>query len=112
MKGLLIHHDLGPLDALVMAEFARQLQGGLVGFQAGGAEKDIAHARQLDQFLGQNFLVGYVVIVAAVDDLSNLILQRRHQLGVVVAQGVDRNTTERVQIRLAIDIPHPATLAV
>ena len=53
MKGLLVDHDLGALDALVVAELARQLQRRLVGFQAGGAEEHVGHARQLHQLGGQ-----------------------------------------------------------
>jgi hypothetical protein len=46
MEGFFVHHDFGPLDALVVAELACQFQRGLVGFQPGGAEKHIAHARR------------------------------------------------------------------
>jgi hypothetical protein len=47
-----------------------------------------------------------------VDDLADLVLQRRHQLGVVVAQRVDGNAAQRVQVLLAVHVPHAAALAV
>ena len=111
MKGFLVHHNLGPLNAFVMAELARQFQGCFIGLQAGGAEKNIAQARDLHQFLGQCLLMRYVVIVGGVDQPSQLVLQRGHQLGVVVAQCVDGNAAERIQVLFAVDIPDAAALA-
>jgi hypothetical protein len=81
---MVIDHDLGLGDALVHAVLAGDLDGGLVGFQAGVAEEHIGHARALGQQLGQGFLAGHMVVVAGVDQLGHLLLQRRHQLGVVV----------------------------
>jgi hypothetical protein len=78
---------------------------------AGGAEEDVGQARQLDQLGGQFFLVGHVVVVAAVDDLADLVLQRRHQLRVVVAEGVDGDAAQRVEVRLAVHVPHAQALA-
>ncbi len=91
MERFFVHHHFGALNALVVAELAGQLQGGFVGFQAGGAEKHIRHARALYQQLGQLFLQGDVVVVGGVDQLGQLVLQSGHELGVVVAQGVDRD---------------------
>jgi hypothetical protein len=47
-----------------------------------------------------------------VDELADLVLQRGHQLGVVVAQGVDGDAAQRVQVLLAVDVPDAAALAV
>jgi len=41
---------------------------------------------------------GHVVVVGGVDQLGQLVLQRGHQLGVVVAQGVDGDAAQRVQV--------------
>jgi hypothetical protein len=56
-------------------------------------------------------LVGHVVVVGGVDDLGDLVLQRGHQLGVVVAQRIDGNAAQRVQVLLAVHVPHAAALA-
>ena len=112
MKSLFVDHDFRALNATVMAELARQLQRRFVRFQAGGAEEDVGHAGALDQQAGQHFLVRHMVVVGGVDQLGQLVLQRRHQLGVVVAQGIDCNPAQRIQIFAPVGIPYAATLAV
>jgi hypothetical protein len=57
-----------------------------------------------NQLLGQRFLLRHVVVVAAMNHFGNLILQRRNQLGVLVAQRIDRNAAQCVQITFAIHI--------
>jgi len=54
--------------------------------------------------------MGHMEVVAAVDHFGQLVLQCGDQIGVVVPQGVDRNARQRIQVGLAIDVPHPATL--
>ena len=112
VEGLFVHHNLGSLDALVVAEFARQLQRRLIGLQPGGAEKHIGHARQFDQFGRQRLLVRHMVVVGGVNQLGELVLQGRDQLGMVVAQRVDRDAAQCIEVALAIDVPHAATLPV
>jgi len=111
VEGVVIDHDLGLGNALVHAVLAGDLDRGLVGFQAGAAEEHIGHARAVGQQLGQGFLAGHVVVVAGVDQLGDLVLQGRHQLGVVVAQGVDGDAAQCVQVFLAVHIPHAAASA-
>ena len=112
VEGLFVHHDLRPLDAAVVPVFASQLDRRLVCFQAGAAEEGVGQARQLGERGRQPFLVGHVVVVAAVDDLADLVLQRGHELGVVVAERVHGDTGQRVEVFLAVDIPHSHALAV
>ena len=112
MKGLVKHHHFGALNALVVAKLARQLECGLVGLQARRAKEHIGHARERHQLGRQRLLQGDVVVVRRVDQLRELVLQSRHQFCVVVAQGVDRNAAQRVQVLLALGIPHVATLSV
>ena len=110
MESLFVDDDLGQGDALVVAVLACQLQGRLVGFQAGVAEEHIGHARELNQLGGQLLLVGHVVVIAAVDDLGHLVLQGGHEFGMVMAQGVHGNAGQRIQVLLAIDVPKAAAL--
>ena len=111
MEGVLEHHHFGLGDALVMAELARDLERSLVGFQTGVAEEHVLHAGDLDQLGSQHFLAGHVVVVGAVDHLAHLFLQGGDQLGVRVAQGVDGNAAQTVQVLLAVHVPHAAASA-
>ena len=111
VKGLFVDHDFRPRNAFFVTKLARQLQRRLVGFQAGAAEEHIAHARQLHQLGREALLVRHMVVVAAVDDLGNLVLQRRHQLSVVVAQRVHGNATQRIQVLTTLGVPDAAALA-
>ena len=51
------------------------------------------------------------LIVDAVDQLANLVLQGGHQLRVGVAQRVDGNAAQAVQVFLAVHVPHSAASA-
>ena len=46
VEGRLVDDDLGPLDALVVAVLARDLERRLVGLEPGVAEEDVAQARR------------------------------------------------------------------
>ena len=70
VEGLLVDDDLGPLDALVVAELARDLQRRLVGLQAGVAEEGAGQARDLAQLGRQLLLQRHLVVVGAVDQLG------------------------------------------
>lgn len=95
-----------------MAELARQLERRFVGFEAGAAEEGIGQARELGQLGGELFLAGHVVVVGAVDQLADLVLQRGHQFGMVVAQRVDGDAAEAVEVGAAVRVPDSATLTV
>ncbi|MPN47877.1 hypothetical protein SDC9_195481 [bioreactor metagenome] len=96
MEGVLIDHDHRLFDALVHAVLARDLDGGLVGFQARVAEEHVVHLGALDQQLGELLLPGHMVVIGGMDQLGHLFLQRGHELGVVVAQCVHRNAGQTV----------------
>jgi hypothetical protein len=104
--------DRVAIDALVVAVLARQLQCGFVGFQTGGAEESVGQARAFHQQLGQFLLAGHVVVIAAVDHVCHLLLQRLHQFGVAMPQGVHGDAGQRIQVFLAVDVPDTAALAV
>ena len=112
MEGFLVDHDFRALNAFVVAEFACQFDSRFVGLQPGGAKKHIAHARKFHQLGGELLLQGHVVIVATVDDFGQLVLQRPNQIRVVVAEGIDCDAAQGIQVFAPIDIPHPAALSV
>ena len=82
VEGRLVDDDLRALDALVVAELARDLERRLVRLEAGVAEEDVAQARQLAQLGRELLLQRHEVVVRAVDQLGDLVVQRRHELGV------------------------------
>jgi hypothetical protein len=98
-------------DALVVAELACNLQRGLVGLQP-ELQKNTLLMPERSTSLAAAAPAGHVVVVGGVDELRELVLQRGHQLGVVVAQGVDGNAAQRVEVLLAVDVPDAAALAV
>jgi hypothetical protein len=112
VEGLLVDHDLGALDALVVAVLARDLDRAFVRLEAGIAEEDVGQAGDLAQLGGQALLQGRAVVVGGVDQLAHLLLQRGHQLGVGVSQRVDRDAGERIEVLLAVGVPDPAASAV
>ncbi|EWS53574.1 hypothetical protein X551_03632 [Methylibium sp. T29] len=111
VKGLLVDDDLRAVDALVVTELARDLQRGLVGLQPGAAEKGIGQPAQIAQPGGELLLQRRLVVVRAVDQLADLVGQRRHQPRVGVAQGVDGDPAQRVEVLAAFGVPHAAALA-
>ena len=50
------------------------------------------------QLGGKLLLQRHVVIVGGVDELRELVLQRGHQPGMAVAQGVHGNAAQRVEV--------------
>ena len=45
MEGFFVNHDFGFVDAFVVTEFAGQLDGCFVGFEARAAKEHVRHAR-------------------------------------------------------------------
>jgi len=111
VKGFFIDHDLRVVDAFVVTILARHFDGSFIGFQPGRAKESIAKTRSFDQQTGQFLLQGDVIVVGAVDQLADLILQGRHQLRVVVPKRVDRDTAQTIEIGLAVDVPNAAPLS-
>ena len=56
VKCFVVDDDFGALDALVMAKFARQFEGGFIGLKTGRTKENIGQPRQLDQLGCQRFL--------------------------------------------------------
>ena len=82
----------------------------LVGLKAAVAKEDPAHARQLAQLGREFFLQRRTVVVRGVNQPADLFLQCGNQFRVRMAQGVDRNAAQTVEVLLAVGVPHPAAL--
>ena len=97
-----LHHDGLRLGfAVLVAEEAHELERAFVRFRSRVAEEHLLHARQRAQAVGELFLLGHPVDVRGVDQPADLVAQRRDQLRVRVAEAVDRDAGERVEILLA-----------
>src|SRR6185369_5313071 len=101
VESRLVDDDLGTLDALVVAELARDLERRLVGFEARVAEERVAEPRELAQLGRQLFLERDQVVVRAVDELADLVVERRNELRMRVAERVDGDAAERVEVFLS-----------
>ena len=85
----------------------RQLDGRLVGLGAAVAEEHPVGEGMVAEQLGQPGLGLDVIEVGDVDQGPHLL---RHRLGhgrVAVAETVDGNAGDEVQILLAVRVPHP-----
>ena len=90
---------------------ARQFEGCLHGFGAGVGEEHLGPGRRLGQFqqlLGQGDLGGAGEEVGDVPQGGELAGDHRGDERVGVAQGVDRDSAEQVQVFLAVGVPHEA----
>jgi len=107
VEGLFEDHNLGTLKAQAVAMLARKLDGGLIGLEPRIAEEGIGHARALRQRLRELFLEGGPVVVGDMDEGGDLLLKGLDQSWVGMAQGVDRNSGERIEILATLVIPDP-----
>ncbi|OIQ71133.1 hypothetical protein GALL_472500 [mine drainage metagenome] len=111
MEGAFEHHDFRPGDTAIVAVQPGQLDCRLVRFQSGIAEKRRIHLAQDAKPVGQLFLQGNAIQIGAVDELAHLIGEGRHQPRMRMAQGVDRDARQGVEIAATLRIPDPCTLA-
>ena len=79
----------------------RQLDGALAGLRARIAEEHLVGEGRLAQPLGQPLLAGDAVEVGAVPERVRLLGQRGDELGMRVAQRVDRDAAGEIEVALA-----------
>ena len=106
MKGGQRGDDLVAVGAvLIPAVLAGQLDRRLVGLGAAVAEKGpVGKGVAAEQFSQFN-LLGYMIVVGAVDEFAGLFLQGSHHPWMTVPKVVDRNTGKEVEIALAVGVP-------
>ena len=97
----MLESDKRRLVSVRLAPLARKLDARLDGLGARVAKVDPVRRAALDQVAGQHGLRTGVVQVGDVQQLGHLILDRIHDDGMPVPQGVDCDPTQKVQVGLA-----------
>jgi hypothetical protein len=112
VESALEHDDGGLLDAARMPVQPRQLDGGLVGFRAGIAKKAILHLRNLRQCRAELFLRCDAIEIRSVDQLVGLRANGRRNRWMRMAQSVDCDAGDAVQIAASVSVKEVHSLAV
>ncbi len=89
---------------------ASDLQRTLVGFGPGVAEKDPVHAADAHQLFGQLCHGGGVIVAGCVNQRRRLLLNGLNHAGVAVAERVDSDACQEVQILFAARVPDAHSL--
>ena len=97
--------------AVRLAVLAGDLDGGLVGLRAGVAEEDALEVADLAEFRRQLGLRGGQVQVGRVDQRRRLLLDGPDEARVAVAEAVDGDAGQEVQILLALGVVQPRALS-
>ncbi len=98
--------------AVLVAIQAHELQCAFVGLGSGVAEEDFLQTRQRAQAVGELFLLAHTVDVRRVDQSTDLLSQRGDQARMRVAEAVDGDASQRIEIFFALLVEEPCTLAV
>ncbi len=101
----IFHGDDGAAAAQAVGVFAGDLDGPFHRFGAAVGEENAIDARQLHQPLRQLDLRFADEEVGDVDQLFSLFLDGFHYPGMAVAQVIDRNAGQGIQVFPALDIP-------
>ncbi len=105
VERVLHRDDLEPVRTVLLMPVApRQLDRRFVRLRAAVAEKDPVGARMIDQHLGESDLRLGVVEIRHMDQLRRLALDRLHQIRMAVAQDIDRDATDKVDVLPAFHV--------
>jgi len=111
VESLLHDDDDRAVDAVLVAEEARQLDCRFVGFATGVAEENLLHAGKRGQPVGQLLLLRNAVDVRRVQNARRLRGDRGDQRRVVVPERRNGNPGQGVEVALAFGIGDPAPVA-
>jgi hypothetical protein len=107
-----VHHDDGRhLDAALVAIQARELDRRLVGLGPRAVEERVVHPRELGESRAEALLLGHLVEVGDVHHLRRLVGDGGDQPRVCVAEAVDGDAGERVEVAASGRIPQPRAFA-
>ena len=111
MKGALVDDHLGGVDVLVVPELSRDLEGRLVGLESAVAEEDSGQTGQFAQLGCERLLQRCGVVVRAMNQFRDLLLERRHEPRMCVPEGIDCDACQAIEVLVAFGVPHPAAPA-
>ena len=112
MEGALEGDDADPLGLAVRIVVApRRLDGGFQRLGPGVGEEHLVGEGRLRQALAEPRLAGDLVEVRQVPDLLGLVLQRRDEVRVGMAEGIDGDAGAEIEIALAVDRRQPDAFA-
>ena len=104
--------DVGAVDVALVSVEARELDRRLVRLGAGVAEEHFVHAGQCGKAVGQFFRRRNAIEVGRVQQARRLPGDRSDQRRVIVAQRIDGDPGERVEVAAPLAIGDPASLTV
>jgi len=112
VERFLHHHDGRLRDAALVAVLARELDGALVRFEARVAEEHLLESRDLRHAVGRRLLVRDAPQVGGVDDAGgDARRERAGELRMPVAERVDGDAGERIEVLPAFLVPEPHAFA-
>jgi hypothetical protein len=91
---------------------AGEFQGAIGGFRTAIGEKDAVHAGDLGELAGQRALIGVVVEVGEMNGASGFAANDFDDAGMRVAESVDGDAAEKIQVSFAGGIKNVAAAAV
>ena len=107
MKSVIKDDDLGFVESLEVTILLGKLDGGLVGFETGIAEKATAQSAFFAKFGRHFFLQINTEVIRDMNQLGHLLLKRRHQSRMVMPDSIDGDTRKAVKIDIALRIGEP-----
>jgi hypothetical protein len=108
-----LHHDRLRLRlAVFVTVHPHQLQRRFVRLGAGVPEEDLLHARERADAIGEQLLLANAVDVRCVNQLADLVGQRRDEARMRMPEAVDRDARERVEVLAALFVVQARALAV
>ena len=111
VKRVLERHDVVLLGVDLPSVRPDHLQRAFHGLGSGVAEEGALETADLGQALGQRSLVLVVEVVRGVDEQAGLLAEHPQDARVAVAQRVDADAGEQIEVALAAQIEHVASLA-
>jgi hypothetical protein len=107
MKGIVSREDLVSAASMRRAVTPRQLDGGFVGFRAAVTKKNAIRERMAAKLPRQLGLRHNVVEIGNMQKFAGLLLDGADDGRVTVAQVVYGDAGQKVEILLAVSVPHP-----
>jgi hypothetical protein len=97
--------------AALRMEYARHLDGALIGFRTGIHEENLVREARVDETLGEPLSVRDAHQIGDVPDLLRLLDEGGHENGMGMAERVHGDAAAEVEIRIPVACVEPSSLA-